>query len=405
MSKSLAEKWTRRKEKFRRSWDKVVFNAFLHPQTAAQHKEILRTAELALAHKSEHESAEICLQSSSLITRQGWTLKVETELKYRESLKSITDERILIHVPDPMHSPAGYSLFTNLAQSLSFIGVPTRTLGWEEPLAEVFAQFSPSVFLTSDHIEYLSRINWKAVSDYKQQARLRVGLTASLEEYGNTPLMGRLEWAQRNEVDFFYSFRDDDYVNRRAEYVPFKAQGFKIVFIPFGANILHYYPVEGFQRDLDFVLIATRKSEHASYLRSISSQYHGFIDGPGWRHAPGFSFNRARDRYIYARAKVGLNVHLPEQIQWPCELNERTYQLAACGVPQLIDHPLLLDKLFSRNAFFVADSVSQYKKMFREIMADPQQAEQRALLAQREAFQFHNTFLRAERFVQQLGGL
>ncbi len=405
MSKLLADKWSRRKEKFRRSWDKVIFNAFLHPQTSAQHKDVLWTAEFALFHAGDHESADLCLKSSCPIIRQGWELKASTELKYRALLKDFTDERILIHVPDPVHSPAGYSLFTNLAESLSFIGVPTRTLAWEEPLAEVFAQFSPSTLLTSDHTEYLSRINWKAVSDYKQQSRLRVGLTASLEAYGNTPLAGRLDWAKRNGVDFFYSFRDEDYVNNREEYASFMGHGFKIVFIPFGANILHYYPVAGFERDLDFVLIATRKSEHASYLRSISNKYCGFIDGPGWRHAPGFSFNRARDRYIYARAKVGLNVHLPEQIQWPCELNERTYQLAACGVPQLIDHPRLIDKLFSKNAFFVADSVTQYKKMFREIMADPQKAEHRALTAQREAFDQHNTFLRAHRFVQQLNGL
>ena len=188
-------------------------------------------------------------------------------------------------------------------------------------------------------------------------------------------------------------------------YRPFFDVGYEILHLPFSANILHYYPVAGFNRDIDFVLIASKKREHTIYMKEIVKRNYGLIDGPGWKHVPHFQFNRDRDRYIYARAKVGLNVHLPEQIDWACEVNERTYQLAACGVPQVIDHPKLLDKLFSKDALFVADTPGQYSDLFEMIINDPKTGQERALVAQREVFEKHTTFHRADSFVQQLGKL
>jgi spore maturation protein CgeB len=140
-------------------------------------------------------------------------------------------------------------------------------------------------------------------------------------------------------------------------------------------------------------------------MKDIVKRHSGFIDGPGWKHAPDFRFNRDRDRYIYARSKVGLNVHLPEQIDWACEVNERTYQLAACGVPQIIDHPKLLDKLFGKDALFIADNPRQYSDFFEMVINDPETGKERALKAQKEVFDKHTTFHRADSFMQQLNAL
>lgn len=366
---------------------------------------VIEVAEAALARADVHESDEACMASKDSLVRQGWRLKKAVENQFRGLYDGKSTERILIQVPAPDFSPAGYSLFTNLAESLDFIGIPTRILGWEEDIRLSLDEFRPTVFLSSDHDSYLGRIDWSAVNQYKSINKLRVGLTASLEEYDNTPLKSRLGWALKHGIDFFYSFRDKAYVEARAEYKPFFEAGYKILYLPFGANILHYYPVAGFERDIDFALMATRKSEHMSYMKEIVQSHTGFIDGPGWLHTQDFRFNRSRDRYIYARAKVGLNVHLPEQIDWACEVNERTYQLAACGVPQLVDHPKLIDKLFSKNALLIADTPSQYKQFFLEILQDPGLAEKRALLAQKDVFEYHTTFHRADSFINQLSSV
>jgi hypothetical protein len=401
----MINRWARRKASFQRARDKLSFNLFMRRDTKSRHREIIADAETALANMAQHESDEACLASPDPVVRQGWVLKKELELHFKELHACKTKERILIQVPAPAFSPAGYSLFTNLAESLEFIGVPTRILSWEGGTRLALEEFRPTVMLSSDHESYLARIDWDAVAHYKESNKLRVGLTASLAEYVNTPLKGRLDWAREHGIDFFYSFRDEGYVETRVEYSPFFDAGYKMVYLPFSANVLHYYPVAGFSRDLDFVLMATRKSEHMSYMKGIVRSHAGFIDGPGWKHAQGFRFNRARDRYIYARAKVGLNVHLPEQIEWACEVNERTYQLAACGVPQLVDHPKLIDKLFSAGSLFVADTPAQYTRLFRDMMRHPELARQRALRAQEEVFARHTTFHRADSFVRQLAAV
>lgn len=398
----MESRWDRRKEKLHRSWDKLLFNLFMCAETKSHHQQVIADAEAALANKAWHENDEACMASPDPLVKQGWALKKEVERHFKGLHTGKTGERILVHVPSPDFSPAGYSLLTNLAESLAFVGVVTRVLGWEGDTKQTLEEFQPTVLLSGDHESYLTRIDWRAIAQYKATKRLRVGLTASLEEYDNTPLKGRLDWARLHGVDFFYTFRDEAYVRERAAYMPFFDAGYKMLFLPFGANILHYYPVAGFKRDIDFVLMATRKSEHATYLKEIARSHAGFIDGPGWRHVLNFRFNRARDRYIYARAKVGLNVHLPEQIEWACEVNERTYQLAACGVPQLVDHPKLIDKLFSPDALFVADTPMQYTRLFHDIMGQPELARHRALLAQKEVFARHTTYHRADSFVVQL---
>ena len=394
----LAQK---RINKLKRSFEKHQFNYLFNPETLLSHDLVLAEAEVALLNRQAHENIDSCLNSTDLVVRQGTRLKMDLEADMKDSCIGSSD-RILIQVPDARFSPAGYSLFSNLIESLNFIGVAARALDWNEDIQNVLASFKPSVLLSSDNHEYLNRVDWVSVNQYKQRSRLRVGLSAALEQYESTPLLPRLAWAQKHQIDFYYSYRDEDYVQTRIEYQPFFDAGYRIIYIPFGANILHYYPVAGFERDLNYVLMASRKREHIQFLKNIMSNYPGFLDGPGWKQVKYFEFKRERDRYIYARAKVGLNVHLPEQIHWACELNERTYQLAACGVPQLIDHPMLVNKIFGHQSFFIADSPSEYEALFKELMENPQLGIEKALHAQKEVFAAHTTLHRAKSLVDQL---
>ncbi len=396
---------TRRTAKLKRSLQKVLFNAFLNRHTKLKRAEILKAAQTALTKKMVYESDEMYLNSTQATVRQGYQLRKDALAAFFNIHKDKTAERILIQIPDADFSPAGYSLFTNLLESFQFLGVPCQKLGWSDDSRMVIETFMPTVLLSSDHSSYLERISWDDVREYKNKHSLKIGLTASLAEYDNSPLPERLQWAKEHAIDFFYSFRDEEYFRKRKQYQPFYEAGYSILSIPFGANILHYYPVPGFERDLSFALMASRKREHILYLQEISKKYAGFIDGPNWNHVKDFDFNRDRDRYIYARAKVGLNVHLPEQIEWACELNERTYQLAACGTPQLIDQPLLLNKIFSQDMIFSASSPREYMQLFKYILANPSIAQEKALLAQREVFSKHTTFHRAQSFLNQLEGL
>ena len=392
----------KRKVKLQRSLEKHQFNLLFNSATVQQHDAILAEAEYALANRDIHENIEACLNSTDPLVRQGASLKLNLEASFKDSMEVVSKERILIQIPDARFSPAGYSLFSNLMECLNYIGIPAQPLGWNAHTQQALESFKPTVLLTSDNPEYLRRIDWNAIAKYRSVQRFRIGLSAALEEYESTPLLPRLAWAKAHHIDFFYSYRDEDYVKSRKEYAPFFDEGYQILYIPFGANTLHYFPVAGFERDLNYALMASRKREHITYLKNITRQYSGFLDGPGWKQVKHFQFNRERDRYIYARAKVGLNVHLSAQINWACELNERTYQLAACGVPQLIDRPMLLNKIFGPQSFFITDSPAEYDELFKELMCNPSLGVEKALYAQREVFASHTTFHRAKSLIDQL---
>lgn len=219
------------------------------------------------------------------------------------------------------------------------------------------------------------------------------------------PLPGRLQWAAKHGVDFYYSFRAPAYFRERASYRPFFDAGYRILSVEFGANPLLYHPVPGVARDLDYVFLASsnydKRPRYYEFLSGILKEYPGFINGPGWSHS--LELARAEvHRFLYARARVGLNLHIPDSIDWPSELNERTYILAACGVPQLVDTAKLLPARFSANAFFIAGNPREYRRMFSEILASPAEGAMRAAVACRDVFSRHTTFHRAEALVLQL---
>jgi hypothetical protein len=387
-------------------WEFLKFEDRIHPQTWERHDELLAWAEGCAKKAKELERPELYEKSTDPLVKQGHLLAEQAKTIFHNKCADLKDLRILVHVPSFRVSPAGYSLFNNLVQALNFIGVSARALAWEESAATALNDYHPNIFITSDYQVYLDQIDWPAMAAYRKQNKLKLGLTASLEEYGNTPLAGRLVWARQHDTDFFYTYRTPEYIKSRKEYEPFFKNNYPIISIPFGANPLSYYPVPAIEKDLDFAFLASRNrakwQRYFEFLEPIFNKYPGLIDGPGWLKIKSFTFNQDRDRYIYARAKIGVNLHLDEQIRWAGELNERTYMLAACGVPQLIDHPKILADYFSLDGFFVAENPAEYATLFKKILDDPAEAQKRALLAQREVFERHTSFHRAEAFAKAL---
>ncbi len=384
-------------------WYQDKFESSIKSQTWLNREASLDWAENCLKNKEIYESESDFNNSNDPIVRQGYELKKKAEKEFKNKLSGKINERVLIQIIDWKTSPAGYSLFTNIKESLNFIGVPADELAWNENISVALERFKPTIFLLGDHSVYLSRIDWSVIKKYKEKNTLKVGLTASLEEYGNTPLAGRLEWAKENNIDFYYTFREESYIKARKEYKPFFEKGYSIFSIPFGANPLIHYPLPNIKKTLDYVFIAsvnkTKAQRYLKFMNYITKKYNGFIDGPGWKKTSDFSFNRNRDRYIYAKSKVGLNIHLEEQIEWANETSERTYQLAMCGVPQVTDHAKVFDILFKKDSLFIADTAKEYRDKFESILKNPELTQKHALQAQKEVFEKYTTFHRAEKFV------
>ncbi len=391
------------------SWRFRKFERSIHQETWSLRDQVIPWAEECAAHYARIETAEAFANSTDPLVRQGHELVEVAKSLYRNKYASHDGLRILIHLPSAVASPGGHSAISNLVQSLTFLGVPVRYFGNEGVTEQLLAEFKPSVVLVGDYKPFLALIDWDGLGRYRSANKLLVGLTASLEEYGNSPLNDRLIWAGEHGVDFYFSFRSQAYVTARREYAPFFDAGYQVLSIEFGVNPLVYYPVPVVRRDINYVFLASSNRDklprYISWLSEVLSEYPGVIDGPGWSRIGNFSFNAARDRYVYSRAKVGINLHLEEQMAWASELNERTYMLAACGTPQLVDNPKLLSEYFSADAFFVASSPREYSDMFRSLLAAPESCQGAVLKAQREVFERHTTFHRADGFVRELQGL
>ncbi len=381
-----------------------AFQSQINKQTWQNQKLLRSWAYQKYLERKKTETKDAFLNSDRKIVREGYELRQALAKKFKNKYKNVSKIKILVHCPPSYLSPGGYSLFNNLIQGLQYIGVETVAF-WNEPTAELLKKHKPTVLLSSDAREYKNLLDFSAIQHYRKKHSLAIGLTASLAEYGNTPLVERLNWAKQNAISFFYSFRSPDYFTTRKEYAPFFESNFSILTVEFGANPLFYYPLPDIEPDLPYIFLASSNSDkwsrYFSYLPPIVNAYPGIIDGPGWlmvkEWLPPFLH-----RYAYAKAMVGINLHIPDSLDWPSELNERTYILAASGVPQLVDRPKLLNKRFSPDAVFVADSPKEYLDLFRYIVQDRDEAERRAQKAQLEVLTRHTSFHRAESFLRQL---
>ena len=380
-----------------------IFENKIDKRTWQNHDEILQWAE-SLASLPESELQEQILASDQPIVKKGFELrqKVMGEFKDKYTNEAM---KIMIHLPSKESSPGGYSLFSNMAESFKFIGIKTELLFVGEYLKEKLNQFQPTILLSSDHKSYTSKIDWNVINEYKKSHNLQVGLTASIEEYGNTPLKQRLNWAKSVGIDFYYSFRAPEYFNARAEYKPFFDFGYKILSVEFGANPLLYFPLPNIDKDLDYLFIASSNSDkqkrYIEWLSTILISSNGFISGSGWHKANKWPSMNA-NKFLFSRAKIGINIHIDNQINFASELNERTYILAACGVPQLVDNAKLLEHRFSSEAMFIASTPKEYGELFEYMLNSPDECQKRALIALEEVYTKHTTFHRADGFIQQL---
>lgn len=378
----------------------------IHPETLSRHQEILDWAEgmgsVEVQGVDSHESGDPIQVQGNLLRAEALKLFKD---RHAEGLKHL---RFLIHTPPSLASPGGYSAFNNLLEGLSYLGIKCRALNWEESIESVLEEFRPTIFLSSDNHSYLSRINWDSVRKFRLENPLKIGLTASLEEYGNSPLKERLAWGKKNRIDFYFSFRSPEYVRSRAEYAPFFSEGYSVFSVEFGANPLLYFPVAGVQKDLDYVFLASNNPDkwarYVEFLPDILRGNVGFLDGPGWKFSEKWLSPKGH-RFAYARARVGINLHIDDSVQWASELNERTYILAACGVPQVVDAALLLSSRFDKKSLFIAESPSDYKRLFEQALRDPLEATARALRAQKEVYSRHTSFHRAENFAESVNRL
>jgi hypothetical protein len=379
----------------------------IHPGTWSGQQAIYDWLDQQGDARAEAETFET---SGDPVVRRGWELRKQVLGEFRGKYAGADDlPRVLVFTPDYHATAAGYSLFRNLAEGFNFIGVPARPWHQGEPLGPHLREFAPTILLANDPekydpANYLENFDWDAVREYRRSRELLIGLVAS--PYPKDPALWavRLEHARRLGVDFFYAFQAPAFIDRHHRV--YRDHGFGVLSLEFGANPLLYYPVPGVDRDIGYVFLGSAHYEkwgqYYRFFREVGAAGPGLIAGPWWPQAVRARIPEALHRYLYARAKVGLNVHVPFQLNDATELNERAYNLAACGVPQLTDAPKLLFERFHPGSVWVGNIPAEYRDQYFRILSRPDEARERALGGLEDVLTQHTIFHRAERFLEDL---
>lgn len=298
-------------------------------------------------------------------------IRENTINKFKDCFE-LNDATIMFYKPSLKKAIGTYSAFTNIAVGLSHIGVDNgffEDLNQLNTYAETGKKRDVFVFLEKQFLLESKETVDKIKSSNKQK-NIYVGVALHPnQEDGYINEIIKLYSSGR--INFCYTFSAIEYVQK--VYSKLLQNKVPVFDMEFGANPFIHYPVKLESKPLDYIFLGStnrRKwDRYFEYFTKPFQNHHGFIFGPGWTRFYKENKRFEVDAFLYARAKVGLNLSVPSQLGEPRELNERTYQLAACGIPQLIDNPTLLFHRFDKDSIFSADNSKDYYATFLKLLS------------------------------------
>jgi hypothetical protein len=282
--------------------------------------------------------------------------------------------RVLIQAETPEKGIGSFSIFKNWISSLEFMGIKAEIVFNNENIFEKIKKFKPTFFFTSDHISYLSKIDWENLQSFRKENPFLLAFTASAKHDGNPNEDKRIEFAKKQNVDFFITFRVEEYITNYLS--NWTDAGFPVLSIPFAANPLYHYYIPNNNKVFDYIFLASsnpeKSGQYIKYLLKIINNNMGFINGPGWKNNLDL-LKREWHSHFYSFAKIGLNLHIPVSLDIKCEINERSFILASCGVFQIMDNPLALNDFFSSKSIVVANNSKDYFEKFNYFLNNPKE--------------------------------
>jgi len=312
--------------------------------------------------------------------------------------------KVFIHLPPASISPAGNSLFFNMGESFKHLGLSVCYF-WDSLSELKFEKSKTNLILTSFDEIYRTKIDWKWISELQKQIKLHVGSTCPINQNSLQEISRDLELWLDSDSRFFYSFFNEKFVGDTAIGKYALSRNKKIYSMEFGANPLYHFPNKYINHLADYIFLGSANYDkierYYQYFLNVFKQFKGIVAGPGWDWISNYEIRPDRDRFMYSKAKVGINLHIDMQIAYPSELNERTYILAACGIPQVVDKPLLIDSHFDKG-IHIADGPVEYFDSIKNVLENYDEALQEAEHAMRQVFEKHTTFLRAENFFRNI---
>lgn len=314
--------------------------------------------------------------------------------------------RILIQAERPGVGIGSFSIFNNWVKALNYMGIDAEIVYNDESILDKINLFNPTLFFTSDSSTYLKKIDWDALNEYRKSNKLLLAFTASSFHDGNTANEPRLEFAIKNKVDFFISFRTNEYIDDFLS--TWKKAGFDVLSIPFSANPLYHYYIPSEEKYIDYIFLASnnpdKSNQHISYLKGDIIKKNTLINGPGWTNSFNTWIPQSKHSLFYSKSKIGLNLHIDISLNYNSEINERTFILSACGVFQICDKPLAMNNFFDENAIITADNEKEYHDFCRYFISRPHERLKYSKNAIKQLYDNNTTFNRMDVLVNYLLG-
>ncbi len=306
-----------------------------------------------------------------------------------------------LHLPPEMVSIGGRSWMLNFGSAMEFMGIEVNYF-WSQFPAEHLTE--KNIILSIGAETFMKNLDWTLLNQLKKHHDVKIGLQCSTDITNKELLNKYISSYLLYSVDFFYSFHSKDFVEESELLNLSKKKGFNIYSIEFSANPLVHFPEQYVKCDFDFAFLGSgnydKINRYCNYFYEPFRQFKGLVAGPGWKWTPDFKMIPKRDGLLYSCCKVAINLHIDFQIINSNEINERSYQLAAYGIPQVIDNPKILTKKFDRIGL-IANTPDEYLHQIRRAIANKQEADAGSKSALMEVYHRHTTFHRVESFIEK----
>lgn len=182
-------------------------------------------------------------------------------------------------------------------------------------------------------------------------------------------------------------------------------------FLPHGADPSVHRPMRSRDEFRANVVFVGEATPHRERLLGEVVEFGLAVWGPGWRKTRLRDYCRgdalAIDDYVraYAGASVALNIHRegPDgRVPSAAGCNARTFELAAMGVPQVVDDRIDLPSLFVEGEELeVFRDPAELKPLVRDLLQDPPRAERLAAAGRRRALTEHTYVHRLRRLLDE----
>jgi spore maturation protein CgeB len=186
--------------------------------------------------------------------------------------------------------------------------------------------------------------------------------------------------------------------------------GRTVELLPFAADPSVYRPLRSRDQYRANVVFAGAASPEREALLAGLVEYGLALWGPGWRKTSLKDYCRGEARQTaefvraYGGASVAVNLH-PTAGTAPVYCNQRLFELAAIGVPQVVDDRRDLPQFFDPGRdVAVFREPAELRALVERLLHDPPTAEELGASARRQALARH-TYMHRMRRILEVGGI